>query len=179
MAERVRRQIYVWRAGLAGFVVLVMLWRLLPPTAEAGRWPAPDWLLVVACAVVLRRPEFLPAGLLAVLVLAEDLLLMRPPGLWAALVLGGVEFLRGRAAFSRELSVLAEWAMVAVVIVLIFLVNQLVLILFFVPQPAVWMTGIHLAGTIAVYPLVVMALRYGAGMRKPATGELDVMGQKL
>jgi rod shape-determining protein MreD len=179
MAEPGRRQAAMWRLGLMAFAAGLIFLRLMPAPAEAGRWPQPDWLLALVCAVVLRRPEFLPAALLAGMVLAEDLLMLRPPGLWAALVLGGVEFLRARSAFSREVSFLAEWALVACVITLIFAFNRLILMVFLVPQPALGMVGVQMLATIGIYPLAVIVLRLVFGLRKPATGELDAMGQKL
>lgn len=191
MAETMRRAILTWRAGLAGFVLAGLFWRLVPTPAAVplppegavpaapGLWTAPDWVLAVACAVVLRRPEYLPMGLLAALVLLEDLLTLRPPGLWAALVLAVTEFLRARAAFSREVSLIGEWLLVALMIALVFGANRLLLGLAFVPQPALGAVAVQALATMAVYPLVVAVLRFGLGLRKPATGELDPMGQKL
>lgn len=198
MAENVRRRILWWRLGLAVFVLANLFWRLVPTPvapvetrpfhapltpviAEPGRdlWSGPDWVLAVACAVVLRRPEYLPILLLAALVLLEDLLTVRPIGLWAALVLVVTEFLRARAAFSREVSLLGEWLLVALMIGFAFSANRLILGLFFVPQPALAPVVVQALATIAAYPLVLAVLRFGFGLRKPATGELDPMGQKL
>lgn len=168
-----------WRLGLAAAAIIWLAWRLMPAPLPDVVWPAPDLMLAVACAVVLRRPEFLPAALIAALVLLEDLLTLRPPGLWAVLVLAGTEFLRARAAFSREVSLLAEWLMVAMVIAVLFVANRLILSLFFVPQPALGAVTEHAVATIVVYPLVVGILRFGLSLRKPATGELNPLGQKL
>lgn len=183
MAERVRRQIIGWRLGLALAAVLWLAWRLMPaPVSQAvwhAGWPAPDLLLAVACAVVLRRPEFLPAVLIAALALLEDLLTLRPPGLWAALMLVGTEFLRARAAFSREVSLVAEWLLVALTVAALFALNRLVLGLFFVPQPALAAVMGQAVATILAYPAVVGVLRFGLSLRKPATGELNPLGQKL
>ena len=42
----------------------------------------PDLLIAFAFAWSLRRPEYVPSLLLALLFLLADLLLQRPPGLW-------------------------------------------------------------------------------------------------
>ena len=53
------------------------------PLGNAPGWPMPDVLLALTLAWVLRRQAHLPAALIALVFLAEDLFLMRPPGLWA------------------------------------------------------------------------------------------------
>ena len=130
-------------------------------------------------AWVLRRPDFVPVWLIALVLLIEDLLLMRPPGLWAGLVVLGAEFLRSRAAFSRELGLLPEWAMVAVVMVLAALAYRLVLALAFLPQVALGQALVQLAITILCYPAVVVLSRLAFGLRKPATGEVDARGRRM
>jgi rod shape-determining protein MreD len=47
------------------------------------------------------------------------------------------------------------------------------------PQPALGLSLAQFVGTVAIYPLVAAALHYGLGLRKPATGEVDELGQKL
>ena len=50
----------------------------------------------------MRRPDFLPVLLIGAVVLLEDLILLRPPGLWTALVILATEFVRARAALTRR-----------------------------------------------------------------------------
>jgi hypothetical protein len=45
--------------------------------------------------------------------LVEDLVLLRPPGLWTALVVLATEFMRSRAALTRELNFVVEWLLVS------------------------------------------------------------------
>ena len=52
---------------------------------------------------------------------------MRPPGLWAAIVVLGVEFLRNREADSRDLPFLVEWGTVALLMLAMTLANGFVL----------------------------------------------------
>jgi rod shape-determining protein MreD len=160
--------------AVLGFVFL----SLLPPTQAPG-WPGPDPVLCLVLALVLRRPDQMPALLIAALLLFEDLMTLRPPGLWAAIVLGGTEILRDRARLSREVGFWAEWALVAGVICGAFAANRFVLALLLVPQPPIAPVAVEAAATVALYPLVVGVLRFGFGLRKPATGEVDARGRRL
>ena len=179
MAEGARDSVWVWR-GLFVLAVMVMLFlRILPLRAEAGSLPGPDLLMCLCCAWVLRRPDHLPALLIAGVVLVEDMLLMRPPGLWAALMLMGTEFLRSRAAFSRELTLVSEWVMVAVVMLAMLLANRFIIALTMLPQPGLGLTLVQFVFSVLAYPVVVGGLRLAFGLRKPATGEVDAKGRPL
>jgi rod shape-determining protein MreD len=179
MGDGVRNGIWLAR-GLFVLAVTVMLFlRLLPLRAEAGSLPGPDLLMCLCCAWVLRRPDHLPALLIAGVVLVEDMLLMRPPGLWSALMLLGTEFLRSRAAFSRELTLVSEWVMVAVVMLAMMLGFRLVMAVTMLPQPGLGLTLIQFVFSVLAYPFVVGALRLAFGLRKPATGEVDALGRPL
>ena len=70
--------------AVALFLIFI---RLLPLPNSAGRLPGPDLLLCLICAWTVRRPEYLPVLMVAAVVLLEDMLLMRPPGLWTGLVI--------------------------------------------------------------------------------------------
>lgn len=179
MAEGARDNVWVWR-GLFVLAVLTMLFlRILPLRSEAGSLPGPDLLMCLCCAWVLRRPDHLPALLIAGAVLVEDMLLMRPPGLWAALMLIGTEFLRSRAAFSRELTLVSEWVMVSIVMLAMLLANRFIIALTMLPQPGLSLTLVQFVFSILAYPVVVGGLRLAFGLRKPATGEVDAMGRRL
>lgn len=168
-----RRGLFVLVAGAILFV------RLVPVQAEPGRLPAPDLLFCLACAWVLRRPDYLPPLLIAAVFLLEDMLTLRPPGLWALAVLLGTEFLRGRAVLLREVTFPLEWAIVAGVMAAAFLFNRIVLAVAFVPQPALSDALLHLLTTVLAYPLAVLASHHLLGVRKPATGEVDALGRRL
>jgi rod shape-determining protein MreD len=162
--------------GLAGGLLFL---RMLPLGSAAGGWPGPDLLLCLTLCWALRRPDYVPVALVALVVLLEDLLLMRPPGLWAAFVVLSAEFLRRRAVAAREMGFLLEWLMVAGVILAATVGCRLILALVMLPQPGPAETLIQAAVTILCYPLVVGASRLALGMRKPATGEVDAYGRRL
>lgn len=152
--------------------------RLLPLGYAPG-WPMPDLLLALTLAWVLRRQAHLPAVLIALVFLVEDLFLMRPPGLWALMVLLGSEFLRRRESVVRELNLLFEWAMVAGVMLAMVLGNRILRGLVFTPNDPLLPALGGLVLTILTYPLVVLVLQGVLRVRKPATGEVDELGRRL
>lgn len=158
---------------------LVLFLRLLPINVTAGRWPGPDVILVLGFAWVLRRPSFIPVGLFAAIMFIFDMVLLRSPGLWAGLSVIGLEFLRSRSRFSRELPFLFEWAMVSAVLSAIATTNRLILGVFVIPQPAFTLDLIFLAGSIATYPLLVIFSANLLGIRKMAPGEVDQLGHRI
>ena len=165
----------LWLA-LAGVTTLI---RILPLSGPEPGWPAPDVFLALTFAWVLRRPAHLPALAIALTYLAQDLMLMRPPGLWALIVLVGSEFLRRRASVVREMNLLLEWAMVGAVLIAMTLAYRFGLAIVMVGRDPLDLSLARLAVTILVYPLVVWALQSVLRVRKPATGELDELGRKL
>lgn len=174
----IRRRTSMW-ALFAGLSLVWLFLRMLPLSTQPTAVPAPDLVLCLVLAWVLRRPDYMPALLVAAVVLLEDLLIMRPPGLWAALVVIGCEFLRGRQSLMRELSFPAEWAIVAAVATTLMLIERTVLAVTLVPQPALGQVLLQLVVTLAAYPLVVLATHYLLRIRKPATGEVDALGRPL
>lgn len=153
---------WMLRGVFLALALFLMFLRLLPLSTLPTHWPGPDLLLCLAFAWVLRRPDVVGAPLLVAVFLLEDMLTLRPPGLWTLLVLFGSEFLRDRASALRRLPFLVDWAMVAAVIFLITLANRLVLGLAMVPQAGLWLTVMQMIATMLAYPVLVGATRLGA-----------------
>lgn len=166
------RMLFVGIAGLLFFV------QLLPLDVEPGRFPGPDVLLLLAVAWVLRQPDFVPVTLIAAVFLLADILFLRPLGLWTALVVIGLEYLRSRSVVVRDWSFAVEWLMVAATISAIFLLNTLVLAVFVVESTSLGLVLLHMIVTILAYPLVVVLGARAMGLRKVAPGEVDVLGHK-
>ena len=170
----------IWHWVLFGaLAALAMFIQLLPINLDPARLPGPDWLVVIAFSWVLRRPDYIPAPLVASLVFLEDLLFMRPPGLWAAISLAGLEFLRGRARFSRALPFGFEWLMFSGVYLAMLVANRIMLAIFFVPPPRLALEGVQLLATIIAYPLVSAISAYIFGVRKMAPGSVDELGHRI
>lgn len=179
MAESQTRIRWAYRGlyvALAGFLMFL---RLLPIDTMPVKWPGPDLLLGFTFAWVLRRPDYVPALLIALVVLLEDFLTMRPPGLWAVIVLMGAEFLRGRTVFLREVGFLTEWLMVSVVMFSCFIAYRVAFAVAFLPQPDFAFDFARAAGSALAYPFEVAIAVLVLGLRKAAPGEVDSFGRRL
>lgn len=170
---------WAYRSGFAAIAALSLFARILPLSTLPAGWPGPDLLVCLAFAWILRRPTYVPALLIASVVFIEDLVLLRPPGLWAFIVLIGSEFLRRREPLSRQLPFPLEWAMVAVVLVLMMATNRLIMAIVASPQPDFGFAFIQTILTIALYPAIVVLSHLAFGVRKSATGEVDKLGRRL
>ena len=171
--------VFGYRVLFVGLAVLLLFLRLLPVDSGTEGWPGPDLLLCLICAWTMRRPDFLPVGLVAAVVVMEDLLLMRPPGLWAALVVLAAEFIRSRVALTRELTFAVEWVLVAGIMVGLFVSYRIIFAIAFVPQAGFGYAMVQVIWSILCYPLVVVVSRLVLDLRKPAMGEVNAYGRRL
>lgn len=170
---------WVYRALFLAIAFLLLFLRLLPLGQSAGAFPGPDLLLCLIMAWVVRRPDYLPLSMIVLVMLMEDLLLMRPPGLWTALVVLATEFLRSRVALTRELNFLVEWVLVSALMLGILLAYRVIFAAAFLPQPAFGFAVVQVLWSILVYPVVVGLSAMVLDLRKPATGEVDSFGRRL
>ncbi len=169
---------HVWfmRAVFSGVAMLVILLHLMPLSLAPQGWAPPDLLLASAFAWAMRRPQYVPLALLAVLFLLEDLLFQRPPGLWAALSLLAVWQARNLDRRNNDTSFTLEWTGFATALVLITAAERLLRWISFAgtePLPLVLMeTGL----TILCYPLVVLGAQFIFGVRRAVPGEYEASG---
>jgi len=187
-----------YRLLYLALAALILFLRLLPLSSGTSPWPVPtsilermpDWLypyewpgqdtlLCLTIVWVLRRPDFIPALSIAAVFLLDDFLSMRPPGLWAMIVLVGTEFLRKRENATRDLPFLAEWMMAGLVIAAMVIANRIALTVFMIPQVSLGPALIQMIATIAVYPILAYAMQLAFDLRRAATGEVDAFGQRL
>lgn len=169
----------LWRLAFVGLAALIAFGRLLPFTGGQGSLPGPDLLLALAAAWVLRRPDYAPVALIAAVMLVADFLFMRPPGLWAAVVVLGTEVLRTREAGWRDLPFLVEWALVSMVFTAMWVANAAILAIFLVEQPPLGLTLLQLILTMLAYPVAVALTVFVFGLRRAAPGEVDELGRRL
>lgn len=179
MVDAGTRQVWLHRLLFVAMGLALLFLRLLPLRSEAGDMPGPDLLLCVIFAWTMRRPDYLPALLIASVVLLEDLVLMRPPGLWAALVVVASEFIRGRVALTRELNFGVEWLLVAGLMVGLMVVNRMIFALFLLPQTNFGYALLQVVMSMIAYPVVVFLSRVVLDLHKPATGEVDAYGRRM
>jgi len=151
----------------------------MPLETVPRNWASPDVLLALTFGWAMRRPEYTPALLVGAVFLFADMLLQRPPGLMAALVVLGVDILGRRARASRDMPYLMEWATVLSAMVTVALMYRILLSVFFLQAPPLGLTLIQLGLSIAVYPVVVLVSHFILGVRRPAPGEVDALGHRL
>ena len=179
MFEDISNKVWFYRAGFVVIALGLLFLRILPLGSMAGDWPGPDLLLCLMLAWVTQRPDHLPTGLIALVVLAEDMVLMRPPGLWTAIVVLTTEFLRARSTLTRELGFMAEWLLIAGVMVAMLLAYRLAFAVTFMTQPGFGFAFAQTIGSVLMYPVIVWLLRVVMNLRKPSAGEVDAMGRRL
>lgn len=179
MAERTDTRTWINRGvfALLAFVICVM--QLLPLGLEPANWAGPDLLLAATLVWVARKPSYLPVVMIAAIFLMADLLFLRPPGLWAGLVVILTEVIRRQHREFRNMPLFAEWGTIAVGLVLITLANRLILVIVMAPKPPLGLSLMEMVATIAAYPLIVTIAHFGFGVSRAAHGETGRKGQLL
>ncbi|QFT58654.1 hypothetical protein FIU94_07435 [Sulfitobacter sp. THAF37] len=179
MNDLSQTRLWAMRAAFVLLALVILFFQLLPMETTPRRWAGPNLLLCFACAWSLRRPEYVPAPALALAFLLTDLLLQRPPGLWALLALIGCENLKSRGRSLRDGGFAAEWLTVGMVMVLIMAANRLILALVLVPVPGLALSLSELGMSLLFYPLIVAVTHGIMRVRKTAPGDLDALGQRV
>lgn len=162
---------------LLAFVLLAA--PLLPLNTVPHDYGAPDLLLAVTAAWAARRPDALPALVVAGVFLLADFLFQRPPGLYTALVLMLTESLRRRSGRLRRAAFLVEWMTVALGIAAVGLANHAILVVLATPQAPLRYTLVQIVLTVVLYPVIVGVAHAALGLRRPAQGEVDALGHRL
>lgn len=179
MTEGASAGVWVYRIGFGVAALTVLFIHLLPLHTFPRNWAGPDLLLCVAMCWSVRRPDYLPLALLAVVFLLADFLLQRPPGLWAALALIACSHLQTRARRLRVNGFMAEWLRVSILIVGITLAWRLVLTATLVPVPGVTLSIAQTVLTVLAYPMVVGACLLLPGLRQRPSGDMDRFGSRI
>ena len=178
MNDLSQTRLWLMRGGFLLLTLVILFFHLLPLETTPRRWAGPDLLLCFALAWSMRRPEYVPAPALAAAFLLADLLLQRPPGLWALLVLLSCEFLKSRMPPQRETPFLGEWSAVAVIVLSITVINRLVLGLLGVEQAHIALIFVQAIMTLVAYPLVVLVSQSAFGVRRLTPAEIETLGAR-
>ena len=195
MIDGATREVWAHRILFVVLALVFLFFRLLPlgeviapcgPEATGCRlmaWfshmPGPDLLLCIIFAWTMRRPDYLPVLLIAAVVLLEDLIMLRPPGLWTGLVVLVSEIIRSRVALTRELNFGVEWLLVSAIMVVMLIVYRMAFGLVLLPQPPFGFAMVQVSWSILCYPLVVFLSRVVLDLYKPGMGEVDAYGRRL
>ncbi len=176
MIDRITARRWTYWGIFTLVAILALFIRLLPLGLGAGRLPGPDLLLALTMAWVVRRPDYVPVFLLAVLFFLADILLLNAPGLWALSVVLGAEFLRRREMGLREQPFLVEYGTVAGTLFMMLLGQRLLMGLFMVDQISLGRAILAMLATIAAYPVMALVTVYVFGIRKLQPGADEISG---
>lgn len=179
MIDPITRRRLSYRTLFVVIGLVLIFVRLMPVDHSPGGLPGPDLTLALTLAWVLRRPEYVPALLIVLVFLLEDIMFWRPIGLWALIVLGATEFLRRREQSLRDLPFALEWALVAGLLIAMVAVKRIVLLVTMVDQPSLGLELFQMLVTLAAYPVVVLVSRVAFGLRRAAPGEVDAYGHRM
>ena len=177
MTDRLTLMRLLFAAGLVAIAVVVLFARLLPIDLTPGRIPGPDVLLAFVFAWVLRRPDYVPVLLVAILFFVMDMMFLRVPGVWPLMIVAGSEFLRRREPAMREQHFLVEWGLVAATLFAMLIAQRLLLSVFFVDQVQFGRALLQLMATTAIYPIAVFVSVYVLGIEKLQPGDDPIKGQ--
>jgi rod shape-determining protein MreD len=147
--------------------LLFLFFRMLPLDLMARNWAAPDFLICFTLVWSMRKPEAIPAILIASIFLLQDFLFQRPPGLYAALALLACEWSKRQALRAEELPFPIEWLTATMAILALFVAYRLLLSLSITSLPPLRMSLFELIATIFSYPIVVIICRYALRLRPP------------
>lgn len=171
------RTLWGYRATFLGLSALILFFALLPFGSADGGLPGPELTLCFICAWILRRPDYVPLWLMVPILLMDDILLMRPLGLWTLIVLVVSEVLRRQVDHAEALPFSSELPLVAGWIAGAFVAQYLFLLLLVAETPPLTGLILQAIGTIVAYPFVVLFSQL-IGVRRLAPGELDTLGAR-
>ena len=173
------RSVLGYRALFLGISALLLFLNILPLGPPSRNLPAPDLLLCLTLCWTLRRPDYVPLGLIAVVFFAADVLMMRPLGLWTFIVVVATEILRRQVQQREALSVMAESLQIAGVLAAAFLAERVVLTLLLAERPDLLGHLGHFLMTAIFYPAIVVISQLLLGVRRLQPGELDTLGSRV
>jgi len=164
---------WIKRGGFALLIMAILFFHLLPQQMVPRSWAGPEWVTLFAFAWAVRRPDLVPVLLLGGLLLLADLLLGRPPGLWALLALLAAERLKSRTYVLRDSTLVAEIIEVSLLIIGVTAAYQLVLTLLLVDGISLSLSASQALSSVLAYPLVVLITHSLMRVRKSAPGDLE------
>ncbi|KUF12637.1 hypothetical protein [Pseudoponticoccus marisrubri] len=173
MAEMTPGRLWGMRALYILLALLVMFVHLLPMQTLPRGIAGPDLLVAMTFAWALRRPDFVPALSIALVMLLADMLFQRPPGLWSVLVLMGSEFLKNREKTVRENTFFAEWVTVAALLAALTVAYRLALGVLIVAPGTLSLSIMQYGMTVMAYPVVTAVSHVALGVRRSKRGGYD------
>ncbi|MEM7320944.1 MAG: rod shape-determining protein MreD [Pseudomonadota bacterium] len=176
MANRSPSKVWLMRGVYLALSLLILFFQLLPLDTLPRQLAPPDLLIAFTFAWSMRRPDYVPAAVVALAMLAADLLLQRPPGLLAALCVAASAYLKSRTLAVKEIGFASEWALVSVVLLSVLVLNRLILAMTVSVTAPILLDVSALVLTIITYPAVAAISQLVFGVRKPSRSDADALG---
>lgn len=164
---------WAYCAGFAFLALLLTFGELLPLNTLPSTWVMPDVLLCVTFVCCIRRPQYVPMLIIAVVFFLQDLMLNRPPGLFAALTLMASEWVKRRSRRAEEFPFVKEYLYVALAIAVVLLGTRWGLGIVMLPMPKAFLTLSELLSTALFYPVVVLFAQVVLKVRRAGFGDLE------
>ena len=167
MSKLPSERIWIYRIIFIAVAIFLILINLMPLQTTPQRWPWPNILLLVIFCWSLREPNFVPVPIIITVLLLQDFLLHRPPGLFSGLSVLILIWIKAITTSSDDKSFLAEWVRVTLGFAAISLIYHLVLSLSFVNTTELRITLIQTIFNISIYPVIVLFSHYIFRVRRP------------
>ncbi len=167
MVDPFTAELWARRLLLLSVVFVAIFFKLLPLQSDGSTLPSPDVIFCLMAAWAIRRPALVPLGMVVGIGLLSDFLFLRPPGIWTMMLILSFEVLRIQGRREGMMSAANEAGSIAVVFVLAFLGNRLILAVFAVPQAPLGATLLELLLTLMAYPLVAFVTVFIFRVRHP------------
>ena len=172
-------QFWLRRLAYLAIGTFFVLQALIPLDLTANRIPGPDVMYCITMAYVIRRPEFVPLWAIVIVFFLRDVLSMAPLGIWTLLMVISTEVVRANLQAFREYFYAIEWLWVIAIFAIMLTLHQLILALSLSFTPKFVDQLYQFFFTAACYPVIVVIMKYGFGIDRPAAGKTDARGQRL
>lgn len=178
MAEARGTQTWLYRALYVVLCMAILFAHLLPLDTLPRTWAPPEIMMCLTFAWVVRRPDYVPVMLIAAVFLLSDLLLLRPPGLWTALIVISSEYLRSRVLSLRDTPFPFEFGIVLLITLICFVVYRIGLSIVLVQQAQLSIFLTQVFFTCIAYSAVVAVSHFVLGVRKTSATDINTIGRR-
>ncbi len=120
----------------------------------------PDLLTCFVFSILLNRPKLCPSYIILIIYILSDIILMRPIGLFCALIFIVSELIRRYSKAITKETFLIHWFIFLSCLLAVHFLNIIVHKLFFMPYPQVIFLAKQLAVTTLFYPLFDLPLKF-------------------
>ncbi|MCY3876217.1 MAG: hypothetical protein OXF88_18245 [Rhodobacteraceae bacterium] len=162
-----RRMVFV---ALAVFTIMLYL---LPFGIFRQALSLPDLVYCCVICVVIREPRAAPFWIIVPVMLIGDVFHMRPLGLWTLIVVCVAEAFRIAHVFFQNHGFVIAWIAAVIGYLVALGIQQIALILLFVPTPPLGQLFTMFVLTGVAYPLVSLVWAGLLGNRKPHRANTD------